>query len=78
MTIKNRLRKLEQEHVGNGKFYLFKMSDGMNGTAIVNEYLESNGIERNPKDVFVCLRKFGQDQHEKPSWEFMYSNPISR
>jgi len=73
ITIKHRLQKLEKEIVGRGKIYTFRMSDGMDTSAIKEEFCKEKGIEPKANDMFIFARIFS---FEKPFWEFLHESDI--
>ena len=67
--LRKRLDKLDGG--GRGKVYVIKMSDGMDSSAIKEEFCKERGIEPKANDVFIFLRSFGDPE---PSWKYLHDN----
>ena len=67
--LRKRLDKLDGG--GRGKIYVFKMSDGMDMSAIREEFCRERGIVPKANDMFIFLRNFGDTE---PSWEYLHDN----
>jgi len=73
MTIKHRLQKLEKEIVGQGKIYAFAMTDGMDMSAIKEEFCKKRGIEPKANDLFIFQRRFCDSER---SWKFLHERDM--
>ncbi len=67
--LRKRLDKLDGG--GRGKVYVFKMSDGMDSSAIKEEFCRERGIEPKANDLFIFLRRPGDS---KPSWKYLHDS----
>ena len=67
--LRKRLDKLDGG--GRGKVYVFKMSEGMDTSAIKEEFCKEKGIEPKANDMFIFLINFGDLE---PSWEYIDHN----
>jgi len=58
---------------GRGVAYVFEMSDGMDMSAIREEFCRERGIEPKANDMFIFLARFSDPE---PSWEYLYESDI--
>ena len=73
MSVKYRLQKLEKQRGGRRKVYVFKMSDGMDTSAIKEEFCKKRGIEPKANDLFIFQRRFCDSER---SWKFLHERDM--